>query len=418
MIKIDKSFCAVNIDKDKCMGCTNCMKKCPTEAIRVKGGKAQIDFARCVSCGECIRTCSYKAKTSVYDALDIINKYKYKVALLPPSLFGQFKNVMEPELVANAMKNIGFDDWFEVARGADIVSSVTREILCGKDIPKPLISNACPVCVELILYRYHGLADNLMTTLPPLEISASLAREKAAHDTGLDDEDIGIFFISPCAAKICSIKRGLYTENVQINGVLSAWDVCLKLMQVPASEVSIRQKLIASNLGLAWATSGGEVSNIQKGRQLAADGILNVMNVLRELEAGKLTDIDFVELNACPGGCVGGVLNIENPFVCKSKIHSIRRNALLYKTNTVDNVGDAKPEDYKLNEWQPVNVFKLDTNFVRAFEKLQQLESLTKELPGYDCGLCGAPTCRAFAEDIVNNRAEISHCVKYKTDKV
>jgi Dissimilatory sulfite reductase (desulfoviridin), alpha and beta subunits len=103
------------------------MKRCPTEAIRVRNGKAVIDYDRCVSCGECIRICNNKAKYATYDTMDIVEKYKYRVALAAPSLLGQFINVENPAVVLNALRNIGFDDFFEVARGADIVSELLRK---------------------------------------------------------------------------------------------------------------------------------------------------------------------------------------------------------------------------------------------------------------------------------------------------
>ena len=116
IMKIDKSFCAVSIDKDKCKGCINCMKRCPTEAIRIRNGKAVIDYERCVSCGECIRICKNNAKTATCDTMEVTKGFKYKVALAAPSLLGQFPNVKNPAIVYNALKNVGFDDYFEVAR--------------------------------------------------------------------------------------------------------------------------------------------------------------------------------------------------------------------------------------------------------------------------------------------------------------
>lgn len=410
-MKIDKTFCAVSIDKDKCKGCINCMKRCPTQAIRVRDDKAEIDYNRCVSCGECIRICQNKAKYATYDTMESIEGFKYKVALVAPSFLGQFPTVNKPEIITNALKNIGFDDYFEVARGADIVSKLTQEKLAEKNCPHPLISSACPVCVELILMRFHDLADNLLDIMPPLEISAKMAREKAIKKTGLKSEDIGLFFISPCPAKMASTKTGLYTEECEIDGVISMSDACLKLMHVQQSEVEITEPLTASNLGVAWATSGGEVSNLSVGNYLAADGIENVMSVLTELENGKLKHIDYVELNACSGGCVGGVFAIENPFVAKSKIHTLRKNSMPNKKNLVDK---AERSDLYLrkDKWTPIDVFKLDDDFQIAFQKLSKVESLLEELPGFDCGICGAPTCRAFAEDVANGVASINDCLR------
>ena len=81
-------FHAVTLDADKCKGCTNCIKRCPTEAIRVRNGKAVISTERCIDCSMCIRVCPYHAKRAKSDAIDIINNYKYKIALPAPTLYG------------------------------------------------------------------------------------------------------------------------------------------------------------------------------------------------------------------------------------------------------------------------------------------------------------------------------------------
>lgn len=53
---------SVKLDIDKCIGCTDCIKRCPTEAIRVRNGKAHIMNERCIDCGMCIRVCRNHAK--------------------------------------------------------------------------------------------------------------------------------------------------------------------------------------------------------------------------------------------------------------------------------------------------------------------------------------------------------------------
>ena len=71
---------SVLLDREKCKGCTHCLKHCPTEAIRIREGHAVIDSSRCIDCGECIRVCPYKAKKAVYDKLSEISRFKWKIA--------------------------------------------------------------------------------------------------------------------------------------------------------------------------------------------------------------------------------------------------------------------------------------------------------------------------------------------------
>ena len=82
-------FHSVTLDRDLCRGCINCVKRCPTEAIRVRDGKAKILSDRCIDCGECIRICPYHAKKPIVDPLSVMDQYEYTVALPAPSLYGQ-----------------------------------------------------------------------------------------------------------------------------------------------------------------------------------------------------------------------------------------------------------------------------------------------------------------------------------------
>ena len=86
-------FHSVTLDRDLCHGCINCVKRCPTEAIRVRDGKAKILSDRCIDCGECIRICPHHAKKPIFDPLSVMDQYEYTVALPAPSLYGQFNNL-------------------------------------------------------------------------------------------------------------------------------------------------------------------------------------------------------------------------------------------------------------------------------------------------------------------------------------
>nr|MCR5161373.1 4Fe-4S binding protein [Lachnospiraceae bacterium] len=99
----DKFMHSVHLDEEKCVGCTNCIKRCPTGAIRVRNGKAQIMKEGCIDCGECIRICQHNAKIPIYDPLSVMDNYKYKVALPAPSLYGQFNNLNDSNIVLTAL---------------------------------------------------------------------------------------------------------------------------------------------------------------------------------------------------------------------------------------------------------------------------------------------------------------------------
>ena len=188
---MEKRFHSVRLEKDKCKGCTNCLKRCPTEAIRVRGGRAHIIDERCIDCGECIRVCDYHAKVAVTDPLSSISRFKYKIALPAPSLYGQFKNLRSISQILTGLRHMGFDDVFEVARGADVVTRAIREKLRQPDLPRPLISAACPAIVRLIQVRFPDLIDHIVDIRQPMEVAALIARREFARKHNVPESDIG-----------------------------------------------------------------------------------------------------------------------------------------------------------------------------------------------------------------------------------
>lgn len=416
---MEEQFHTVILDSEKCKGCVACMKRCPTEAIRVRNGKARIHYELCVNCGECVRICPHHAKKASYDSFDIIfnPKFKYKIALPAPSLYGQFENLDNLNYLIEGLLKIGFDDVFEVSRGAELISELTRRKFEEGNLKKPVISTACPAVLRLILMRFHDLKDNLLNMLTPVDVSAKLAREIAAEKMGLMGEEIGVFFISPCPAKVYALKMGIGVEKPVVDGVLSASECYFKLIAAMKDVENPRDLSKIGIFGLSWASSGGEAASLLKNKYLAADGIENVVNVLIELENGKLSDLDFIELNACVGGCVGGVLNIENPFVAKAKIRARRKYLPMSKNQLAD-----YNKDNSFYEWQVEpevdDVMRLDEDINVAINKLAKINKLMKLLPMLDCGSCGAPSCHAFAEDVANGEAKITDCHRIDLENI
>ena len=203
-------FHSVRLDADKCQGCTNCIKRCPTEAIRVRNKKAYIISDRCIDCGECIRVCPHHAKYAVSEHFNELVRYKYRIALPAPALYGQFNNLENVDYVLTGLKKMGFDDVVEVSKGAEILSSATREMFENGELKKPVISSACPAVVRLIRTRFPDLLGNLLPTCAPIDLAAKIAREKAKKETDYTDEEIGVFFVTPCPAKRTAIKTALF----------------------------------------------------------------------------------------------------------------------------------------------------------------------------------------------------------------
>ena len=404
---------SVSLEYDRCTGCTTCLKHCPTEAIRIYNGHAEINPHRCIDCGVCIRICTNKAKKAICSKLDAVMKYKWKVALPAPTLYGQFEELEDIDYVLQGLLDIGFDDVVEVAQAAEWVSAYTRLYLKNESVAKPVISSACPVVLRLISLRYPTLKEHIMQLLPPVEIAAKMARKniKKNHPE-LRDEDICICFISPCPAKVSYIKNGFGDYKSEVDEVVSVSDVYFSLLNVMRRGKAPGPISRAGMVGISWATSGGESSAIFNDKYLAADGIENVNRVLDQLENGNISNLEFIELNACPGGCVGGVMALENPFVAKARLQTLRRYLPVTQTYLDKDQKDYIPEDYFFEElptYRPIQ--RLSENFAESLRMMADIQTLRKELPGIDCGACGAPSCRAFAEDVIRGTACRDGCV-------
>ena len=402
---------SVLLDESKCTGCTTCLKHCPTEAIRIKNGKAVINADRCIDCGECIRNCPHSAKRATCSKLADMDRFKWKIALPAPSLYGQFDNLDDIDYVLNGLLKVGFDEVYEVAKAAEIVSAYPRVYLQTEGVKKPAISSACTVIIRLISLRFPSLEEHLIHMLPPMEIAAKLAKIKAAEDhPELSPDEIGVCFITPCPAKVSYVKNGFGGYESLVDSVVSISDIYFQLIAEMSADDKVDDLAETGRIGIGWAKSGGEATAIFNEDYLAADGIENVIHVLDQIEHGNIPPLEFIELNACTRGCVGGVLTMQNPFIAEARLHSLRRylpvsqNALPLGANYI-------PDDFlfeDLPEYAPIS--RLGSSLAESMRMMADIQKFKTTLPGIDCGSCGAPTCRAFAEDVIKKTACPEDC--------
>ncbi|TXT49944.1 MAG: Fe-S cluster domain-containing protein [Spirochaetes bacterium] len=414
----ENHFHSVYLDAALCVGCTTCIKRCPTQAIRVREGKAHIMEERCIDCGECIRACPKGAKKSVSDPLAMMDGFDYKVALPAPSLYGHSYGLGD---ISSALLSLGFDEVFDVAWGAEVLSDAI--VLCqgydqSQGSAQPRISSACPVVVRLIQLRFPSLIANLVPLLPPVEIAAREFRRHLAEGPSFTEggtPKVGVFFISPCTSKVTAIKSPLGYATSAVDAVFSFQDIYPTLKKAlkrgeqenPAQKNSFFVQAVPRlGRGLGWARSDGELEALDLAGAVSVDGIENVIALFEEIDNGKLDAIPYIEALACPGGCVGGPMAVANPHVARTVIKALSRE------NRVDS--PVQTPLFPLfwdKELQPKPVMVLHRDMKRALEMAEGMEILTADLPGLDCGACGAPDCAALAEDIVKGQAHLEDCL-------
>jgi len=406
---------SIYVHDSNCNGCVVCLRACPTRAIRVKQGKAVILPELCIDCGECIRVCPNEALVPRVSTYKEVATFKIKAVFPSPALYNQFGKDTLPNDILLALTKLGFDYVFDIGVFCEMVSWAQIEWLKRNPDLRPIISFMCPVVVRLIAKRFPNLIPHFISIEPPRETAAKYIRRFLHKKTGLADEAIGVFQITPCAAKMVAINRPMALKKSYLNGALGIsdiyGDILLSLKEITEEDRDL-MLFRSSGLGIGWDTSGGEAAGLRLNEPtLAASGLAEVIEVLEQIEAGQLKEVAFVECRACPDGCLGGPLTVENRYMARSTV-----------TNLVQMFGTlprVRPRDvdhliregfFSLEKEIKPLLFPLDKDPLKAIEKLERADEITARLPGRLCGACGAPDCRTLAEDVVLGKAQLSDC--------
>jgi Na+-translocating ferredoxin:NAD+ oxidoreductase RNF subunit RnfB len=396
------------------------MQACPTEALRVKNGKVRLIPERCVDCGECVRVCPVNAIHVEEDDFSKIFAYPQRVAVVPSVFMGQFARNIATRKIYSGMLEEGFTHVYEAEHGAGILIDLINEYLSEHPGKRPVISSFCPAIVRLIQVRFPALVGNIMPFKAPLDLAAISFRKKLT-DLGIANEDIGVFYITPCAAKIAAVKSPVGEKISPINGVINMNTLFNKVYSVIKREekgfcrVPEKEQLLPEEM--VWTLTGGEARYI-RGRCLSIDGISNAIDFLERLENDTLGNFDFLEMRACDKSCAGGILSSTNRFLVSERLHQRaeqyfidKQNGKIFDNKTITRYRDFVAAHARIGAIEPRSIMKLDEDMVQAMKKMQKIQKIKTYLPGIDCAACGSPSCRALAEDVVQGRARTSDCV-------
>ncbi len=404
---------ALRVDDTKCFGCTHCMQVCPTEAIRIRSGLAEVNNRRCVDCGNCMRACPANAIYILQDDLRQIDHFRYRVALFPSVMIGQFPEEISDNQIYGALLQLGFTHAFEVEQPIAWLMDEMKRYESDQAVRRPVISSFCPAIVRLIQIKYPDLVGNIMPLKAPHELAANYVREELIAQ-GAQSAEIGIFYIAPCSAKIAAVRDPMVGDGGIISGVINMDSLYNRVMSLLAQNpkvatLSFREGI--SREGILWPLTRGE-ARLFKRRSMAVDGIHNVTTILEKVESEQLSDIDFLELRSCDQSCAGGILVSGNRFLTaerlKRRVQRYPRASEVFSNSL--HKEKIKPQ-LRIGKIEQSDAFQLHGDRDKALERMTRMEQIICQLPGIDCGGCGAPNCHALAEDIVTGQARMTDCV-------
>jgi iron only hydrogenase large subunit-like protein len=270
--------------------------------------------------------------------------------------------------------------------------------------------------VRLIQVKYPDLVELIAPLNCPRELAARELRISLPEKLGLKPEEIGIVYVAPCPAKIVSIKNPAEKSRSYFDGGIAVRDAYAALL--PHIKI-ILEKFDESQIppdftfSAGWAALGGITRSVRMENWLAVSGLDYVMKIFDDIENSRLRNVDFIEALPCLMGCIGGSFNVENPYIART--NNIKQRTRYEKRIEIDE----KEIDRKLEEGhfflenkilpRPTKYF--DTDLQTSLKRMKEIEKVCQKLPHINCGCCGAPTCKAFAEDFVRGEAELTDCI-------
>jgi iron only hydrogenase large subunit-like protein len=407
---------AHKVDTDLCRGNMTCMRACPTQAIRVRKGKAVISEELCVDCGNCLSVCRLRAILPIADDVAGVSRFKYKVVVPTPVLYSQFEPDVHPYIVHVALKRLGFDRVVDVSTSSMALAKALLKYMRGYEGDLPLISSHCPALVRLVQVRFPDLVDQVLPLDVPREITARDVRNNLPRELGVRPEELGIFYIAPCPAKIVSINQPAEKARSWFDGAISMSDAySILIPHVVAIKETFDVRDVPEDFAFhpGWSMMGSLTTANGMKNWLAVSGLDHVTRILNDIESGRLRNIDFVEALTCMLGCIGGPFCVENPYVARA--NTMKQSLEYEKRIEIDDEEvTRKFEAGYFNLEHPVlprPTTYFDTDLETSIKRMREKERVYKKLPQIDCGCCGAPTCMAFAEDFVRGDADLTDCI-------
>jgi signal transduction histidine kinase/NAD-dependent dihydropyrimidine dehydrogenase PreA subunit len=408
-----------------CKKCYSCVRACPTKALQVRGGQAEIIEEVCISCGWCVSACSQGAKrvrSSLERVRELLAGPGKKYAIIAPSFPAAFLDVA-PGALVGSLREAGFDGVYEVAFGADLVSYAYYRAFKEIQDREPatfIISSPCPAVVQYVEKLLPELVPHLAPIVSPMEATARVIRQKV-------DPEGRIVFIGPCVAKKTEAARGAMVDEA------ITFDELGELLRGAAVDLHGARPSDfdppRANLGRIYPVAGGLLKAASIGADIldspvyvveGQQGAMDILNVLsNRVKTGQKVNYRVFDLLFCEG-CIGG------PVMVNALTHYERRKFVVQYMRERPLVRDIEEWAERHQEYLTVDLATRFAPVVReqveaTEEEIRRILSLTGKNTAGDelnCGACGYPSCREKARAVWQGKAEVEMCLPFLISKI
>ncbi|MFI3283464.1 MAG: (Fe-S)-binding protein [Erysipelotrichaceae bacterium] len=380
---------------DHCNKCLKCLHQCPTQAISIIEDRVIINNDNCIHCGKCIDQCLTRGLKETSSRLESIQQYDFTVALVPTAIFGSCKNNQEVYQLIQAILSLGFSE-------VEVIDKI--ETSCSEYViqqahtsEQTIISSNCPVANNLIRLRYPMLVEHLSKVDYPSEVAARYVRDKYKEKAHL-----GIFYLAECVGKLALAKYPLEHLNYEVDHAI-ALSVLFPILNknlkpVDHHEYPLSYQALRKTMGKSLDQPG----------YLNVDGIEKIQHVLELEEFDLIDNIHYLNLKTCFNGCVGGNLLWGNPYNGKNNIKQLLKQAH-HESIEIDERWLMRKEEE--------NPRKSTKDFKKRLDYFTKMNQQLQQLPEYDCGACGYPSCRIMAEKILEGKHQLEDCLVLSSKK-
>jgi serine/threonine-protein kinase RsbT len=358
-------------EPSRCRACLRCLFACPTGALRVREGGPTVIDARCIGCAQCAAECA-DGVFGIADPREVPAVAADSVLILPRGFLYGLPARLAPARILGTLQKLGFSEIRFLEEWELALRAETRRRAAEPGSVRPLISPLCPGAVALIEASFPSLIPNLAPLRYPIEAA------------GEDFPLRRAVLVASCPGQLSVASHATLTERLTV------------------LTPSILGALVLSKLAEEARTAGpgpAAPSFSPSPGELRVSGARHVLKALAEAETGGLDEVKVLELSLCDGGCSG------SPFICADPClapPAVEREGA-FGFGPASAIHRSRPFVRRAGA-------RLDPDMVQAMSKLSRIDELTRTLPGRDCGVCGSPGCGAFAEDIVQGRADIAGC--------